>query len=122
MLKEFKEFITKGNLLEIATGLILALAFKAVVDSVVNDILTPIVSAVFSQPNFDTLSIHLGDSRIFYGRFINAVISFLIIGFVLFLIMKAYNALRRQKPEEVTDPGEDVLLLREIRDLLRVRS
>jgi large conductance mechanosensitive channel len=117
VLKEFKEFLTKGNLIEIAVGLILALAFKAVVDSVVNDVLTPIISAIFGQPNFATLSIHLGDSRIFYGRFINAVVSFVIIGFVLFLVMKAYNAVRRDTP--TPEPDEDILLLREIRDSLR---
>jgi large conductance mechanosensitive channel len=119
VLKEFKEFLTKGNLVEIAVGLILALAFKAVVDSVVGDIFTPIISAIFGQSDFGGLTIDIGDSHIFYGRFINAVISFVIIGLVLFVVMKLYNAVRKQTP---TEPDEEILLLREIRDSLRARS
>jgi large conductance mechanosensitive channel len=117
VLKEFKEFLTKGNLIEIAVGLILALAFKAVVDSVVGDIFTPIIGAIFGQADFSDLVIKVGDAHIFYGRFINAVISFVIIGFVLFIVMKAYNAIRRDTPPP--EPDEEVLLLREIRDSLR---
>jgi large conductance mechanosensitive channel len=120
VLKEFKEFLTKGNLIEIAVGLILALAFKTVVDSVVADLLTPIVAAIGGQPDFSSLTIHLGDGRIRYGSFINAVISFLIVGFVLFLVMKAYNAIRRDTPPP--EPDEEILLLREIRDSLRSRT
>jgi large conductance mechanosensitive channel len=117
VLKEFKEFLTKGNLIEIAVGLILALAFKAVVDSVVGDIFTPIIGAIFGQADFGDLTIKIGDAHIFYGRFINAVISFVIIGLVLFLVMKLYNAVRRNTP--APEPDEEILLLREIRDSLR---
>jgi large conductance mechanosensitive channel len=118
--KEFKEFLTRGNLIEIAVGLILALAFKTVVDSVVGDIFTPIISAIFGQPDFAGLTIDIGDSHIFYGRFINAVISFVIIGFVLFIVMKLYNSIRRDTP--TPEPDEEILLLREIRDSLRARN
>ena len=120
VLKEFKEFLTKGNLIEIAVGLILALAFKAVVDSVVNDIFTPIIAAIFGQPDFARMHINVGDSAIFYGRFINALISFVIIGFVLFLVMKIYNAVRRDTPPP--EPDEDIILLREIRDSMTNRA
>ena len=119
MLKEFKEFLTRGNLIEIAVGLILALAFKAIVDSVVADILTPIVAAVFGQPNFQSLTLDIGDGEIKYGVTANAIFSFVVIGFVLFLVMKAYNAIRREQPSEIE---EEILLLREIRDSLRARS
>jgi large conductance mechanosensitive channel len=118
VIKEFKEFLMKGNLLEIAIGLILALAFKAIVDSIVADILTPIIAAVFGQPSFQSLTLDIGDGEIKYGITLNALFSFIVIGLVLFVVMKAYNSMQRKGPEEeVTD--EEILLLREIRDSLR---
>lgn len=126
MLNEFKDFIMKGNLVEIATGLILALAFKTVVDSLVADIVTPIIAAIGGQPNFDSLVLDIGDGEIRYGMFLNAIVSFLIIGFILFLIVKAYNrmvdmARRGGKTEETEEASEEVVLLREIRDQLARR-
>lgn len=123
MLKEFKDFIMKGNLLEVAIGLILALAFKAVVDSLVNDIITPVIAAVGGQPNFGSLTLDIGDGRITYGLFLNAVLSLLIVGFILFLIVKAYNrmvamASRKGETEETPEDSAEVVLLREIRDAL----
>ncbi len=123
MLKEFKDFIMKGNLLEVAVGLILALAFKAVVDSLVADVITPVVAAVGGQPNFDTLVLDIGDGQIRYGAFLNTIISLLIVGFILFLIVKAYNrmvalAAGRGETEETPEDPADVVLLREIRDAL----
>jgi large conductance mechanosensitive channel len=123
MLKEFKDFIMKGNLVEIAVGLILALAFKAVVDSFVADIITPIIAAIGGQPNFDSLVLDIGDGEIRYGSFLNFVVSFIIIGFVLFLIVKAYNrmvemARRKGETEETEEDSAEVVLLREIRDSL----
>ena len=91
MLKEFKDFLLKGNLLEIAIGLVLALAFKTVIDSLVADVITPIIAAIGGQPNFDSLTLDIGDGQIRYGAFLNTIISFVIIGFVLFLIVKAFN-------------------------------
>ena len=127
MLKEFKDFLLKGNLLEIAVGLILALAFKSVVDSLVGDVITPIIGAIGGQADFGLLAMDIGDADIFYGRFINTIISFVIVGFVLFLIVKGYNrmvamAKRGGGEDEATETGEDVLLLREIRDQLRMRG
>ena len=126
MIKEFKDFIMKGNLVEVAVGLIIALAFKAVVDSLVADVITPIIGAVFGKPDFSSLTLGIGDGKILYGSFLNKVISFLIVGLVLFLIVKAYNrAVEMAKrggdvEEEAVD--EQVALLREIRDSLRTRS
>jgi large conductance mechanosensitive channel len=91
MLKEFREFILKGNLVEIAVAFIIALAFAAVVASFVADIITPIIAAIFRQPDFSSLKIDIGESAISYGKFLNAVITFLIVAFVTFLIVKAYN-------------------------------
>jgi large conductance mechanosensitive channel len=127
VLKEFKDFLLKGNLLEIAIGLVLALAFKTVIDSLVADVITPIIAAIGGQPNFDSLTLDIGDGQIRYGAFLNTIISFVIIGFVLFLIVKAFNAMleaaRRQgREDEINEPGEDVMLLREIRDSLRMRG
>ncbi len=100
MLREFKDFIMKGNLIELAVALIMALAFAAVVTSFVADIVTPIIAAIFGQPDFGQLKIDVGDSAILYGRFLNALITFLIVAFVMFLIVKAYN--RMTGPKAVT--------------------
>ena len=120
MLKEFKEFALKGNLIEIAVGLILALAFAGVVTSFTEDIIAPIIGAIFGQPNFDSLVIDIGDAEIRYGAFITALINFLIIAFVLFLIVKAYNRFRRNQGEDPAGPSE-IELLTEIRDALTGR-
>jgi large conductance mechanosensitive channel len=91
MLKEFKAFILRGNLVEIAVAFIMALAFAAVVASFVTDIVTPIIAAIVGQPDFSSLKVDIGESAISHGKFLNAVITFLIVGFVMFLIVKAYN-------------------------------
>jgi large conductance mechanosensitive channel len=100
VLKEFRDFITKGNLVEIAVAFIIALAFAAVVASFVADIVTPIIAAIFRQPDFSALKIDIGDSAITYGNFLNALITFLIVAFVMFMIVKAYN--RMTKPQATT--------------------
>ena len=122
LMAEFREFIEKGSIIDAAVGLILALAFKPVVDSLVNDIIMQIVAAIFGEPDFSRLSFDLGDATILYGNFINTVISFLAIGFIVFLLVKAYNNMQRAKEEEAAeeDPGpSDTELLTEIRDALR---
>ena len=123
LMAEFREFIEKGSIIDAAVGLILALAFKPVVDSLVNDIIMQIVAAIFGEPDFSRLSFDLGDATIFYGNFINTVISFLAIGFIVFLLVKAYNNMQRAKEEEEAveeDSGpSDTELLTEIRDALR---
>jgi large conductance mechanosensitive channel len=97
MLKEFRAFILRGNLVEIAVAFIMALAFAAVVASFVADIVTPIIAAIFRQPDFSSLKIDIGESAISYGKFLNAVITFLIVAFVMFLIVKAYNRMSGPK-------------------------
>lgn len=116
MIQEFKDFISKGGVFEAAVGLILALAFAPVVSSLVDDILMQIIAAVFGQPDFGNLSFGLGDAEIYYGRFINTLISFVAISFVVFLMVKAYNE-ATSKEEEASGPSE-VDLLTEIRDNL----
>lgn len=124
MLKEFKDFLMKGNLVEIAVGLILALTFKAVVDAVVLIINQLIAALVGSTTNFDDLYITVRDGRVYYGVFLTAVVSFLLTGFILFLIVKSYNkavdmARREGKTEETEEDPAEVVLLREIRDALQ---
>jgi large conductance mechanosensitive channel len=119
MFREFKEFISKGNLIELAVAVILGLAFNVVVQSLVADVFTPLIAAVFGEPDFSSITIQIGDGVIRIGSFLNALISFVIVGFVLFLVVKAYNRLLTKREEEAA-PTE-VELLRQIRDELRVR-
>ena len=104
MLKEFKEFLLRGNLIEIAVGLVLALAFTAVVTSLVEDLITPIIAAIFGQPDFSGLTFTINDSTFRYGEFLNALIAFVLIAAVLFfLVVKPVNAiLERWRAEEPT--------------------
>jgi len=126
MLKEFKQFIARGNIVEIAVGLIIALAFKTVVDSLVADVITPIVGALFGQPDFSSLTISLwDDATITYGAFLNTMFSFLAVAAaVFFFVVKPYNTLQarmakaEEGDEEAPAPAEEVVLLREIRDAL----
>lgn len=132
MLQEFKDFVNKGGVVEAAIGLVFALAFKPIVDSLVADIILPIVARVFGVPSFADLKIGLGgleevtledgtvvmrEPAIFYGQFIDTVISFLIIAFVLFMLIRTYNRVSN-KQEEEAGPTE-VELLTEIRDNLQ---
>ena len=122
MLKEFRAFILKGNLVEIAVAFIIALAFAAVVASFVADIVTPIIAAIFRQPDFSSLKIDIGESAISYGKFLNAVINFLIVAFAIFMIVRWINKLKRKEAADPTPaaapPAQDIVLLTEIRDLL----
>jgi large conductance mechanosensitive channel len=105
MLREFKEFLLKGNLIEVAVALVLALALTAVVSSLVEDLLTPLLAAVFGQPDFAGLTFEINDSVFRYGEFLNAVIAFVLIGAVLFFfVVKPVDALaeRRRKREDAT--------------------
>jgi len=117
MLQEFKDFIGKGNVLAVAVALIMALYFKAIVDALLEGVILPIVSAIFGEPTYENIGFGIGDARISIGLVINALISFVLVAFVLFLIVKAYNKMR---PEEASAPTE-VQLLTEIRDALKNR-
>ena len=120
-MKEFREFAFRGNLVEIAVGLILALAFSAVVNAFVEGIVMAAIAAIFGQPSFDDIVIHVGnDGRILIGTFLTAVVNFLIVAWILFLIVKAMNRMRRQEPASEA-PSEEIVLLREIRDQLARR-
>ena len=127
MLKEFKKFISQGNVLDLAIGMIIGASFKAIVDSFVNDIISPILGIFLGGIDFSQLSITVGQAQIMYGNFINSVISFLIIAFVLFMVVKAVNTAkeklsRNKAVEEAAEeaaPSKEEVLLTEIRDLLK---
>jgi large conductance mechanosensitive channel len=139
MLKEFKEFALKGNVLDLAIGIIIGAAFTAIVSSLVDDILMPPIGLIMGGVDFSQLFVVLDGEGEFntieqakeagavtwnIGLFINAVIKFLIVAFAVFLLVKAINRLVRkqeQKKPEAPPPAEDVMLLREIRDLLARR-
>ena len=127
MIKEFREFLLRGNVVDLAVAVILGAAFGAVVTSFVEDLLTPLLAAVGGEPDFAGLTFTINGSRFRYGEFINAVLSFVIIGAaVFFLVVKPVNALMaRRKAGEEPEPeavAEDVILLGEIRDLLKARA
>ena len=125
MLQEFKTFIMKGNLVEIAVGLILALKFADVIKSLQDYIISPIIGGIFGVPSFKDKTLSIGDGILGYGAFIDSLIAFVITGFVLFLIVKAYNASKEklaQSPEAAEDVPDDIILLREIRDALQAQG
>ena len=124
-IKEFKEFISKGDAMSMAVGIIIGGAFTAIVTSVVDDLIGPIIGLICGGLDFTSLSVGIGDAQIMFGNFIQAVINFLITAFVLFIIVKGLNkvkekALKEKKEEEAAEePAEEILLLREIRDSLK---
>jgi large conductance mechanosensitive channel len=104
---EFRQFLLRGNVVDLAVGVVIGVAFAAVVDSLVADIITPLVAAVFGTPDFSGLSFTLNESQVMYGSFINAVISFLIVAAaIFFMVVKPMNTLiamsRRQPPADPT--------------------
>ena len=102
MFKEFKEFISRGNVIDMAIGIIMGSAFTAIVKSMVDDLLMPIIAGLTAGVNYEDLVINIGGASLKIGNFINAIISFLIIAFVMFLIVKAINSLHKKEEEEVT--------------------
>lgn len=123
MLKEFKKFIARGNVLDLAVGVIVGGAFSSIVTSLVNNIFTPIIGLILGGVNFSNLSITFRDTQIMYGAFIQSVIDFLIVAFCLFIIVKMVNKLthkkENEKKEEKPQKSEQQKVLEEIRDLLK---
>lgn len=121
MIKEFKEFIMRGNVLDLAVGVIIGAAFSGIVNSLVEDLITPLIVSLTAQASIEDLSLPIGSATLRYGNFIQAIIDFLIIALVLFLIIKAANKFKRKNPEmdveEVEIPAAEQYL-KDIRDLL----
>ena len=138
MLKEFREFAIKGNVIDLAVGVIIGAAFGKIVDSLVGDIIMPVIGALFGKLDFSSLFIVLGTVPpgtattldalkkagvpvLAYGNFLTIALNFVLLAFVIFLMVKQINRLRRESPAPAPSPAppEDVVLLREIRDSLR---
>lgn len=125
--EEFVKFIERGNVLDLAVGVIIGGAFSSIVTSLVNNILTPILGLFLGGVNFSHLSLTFKDTKIEYGAFIQSVIDFLIVAFCIFMIIKFVNKLMSfkkkeeivEKIEEAAQKNEEVLILEEIRDLLK---
>jgi large conductance mechanosensitive channel len=143
LLNEFREFAMKGNVVDLAVGVIIGAAFSKIVDSLVNDLVMPILSRIIGKLDFSSRFLVLGDIPagtpltlealkkagvpvLAWGNFTTVALNFLILAFVIFLMVRAINRLRRQHLGETAaapaPPAEDVLLLREIRDSLKVRA
>ncbi len=123
--REFKEFIAKGNVMSMAVGIIVGSAFTAIVTSLNQDIITPLLGLILGQIDFTSLSLTVGNASIMYGNFIQAILTFLITALTLFFVLKGFNRLTKRKqaqevkPEEPAPVPEDIQLLTEIRDLLK---
>ena len=121
-IKEFKEFISRGSVIDLAVAVVIGGAFTKIVNSLVDDIIMPIIGVIIGGINFENLMITVGTAEIRYGMFIQAIVNFLLISLVIFSIIKSINQFKKkeeEKPEEPAAPSEDVVLLTEIRDLLR---
>jgi large conductance mechanosensitive channel len=133
MLNEFKNFIARGNVFDMAVGIIIGAAFTTIVNSMVGDLIMPIIGVLTSGVDFSDLFIALdgnnyasiqaakdaGAAVISYGIFINAVINFLIVSFVIFMLVKQVNRLKKAEATAPAEPAADIVLLTEIRDLLK---
>lgn len=136
MTSEFKEFITKGNVMDLAVGVIIGAAFGKIVDSLVNDIIMPIVGKITGGVDFSNMFIALKDipegnagtyaalktagvPMLAYGNFITILINFIILAFIIFQMVKMVNRMKKAEPAAAPATPDDVLLLREIRDALK---
>ena len=121
ILKEFKEFISKGNVIDMAVGVIIGGAFSKIVTSLVNDIIMPLIGVIIGGLDFTSLSIKIKDSEILYGSFIQNIVDFLIIATCIFTVIKILNKFKKKQEEKPTpvETPEDIKLLTEIRDLLK---
>ena len=138
MMQEFKEFAVKGSVVDLAVGVIIGAAFAKIVDSVVSDLILPLVGAVIGKLDFSNFFVVLGSVPagtvrtldalkkagvpVFaYGNFITVAVNFAILAFIIFLMIKQINRLKKETPAAPAVPPEDVVLLREIRDSLKNR-
>ena len=125
MLKEFRDFVNRGNVIDLAVAVIIGGAFGAIITSLVNDIIMPIVGIIVGGVDFASLSVQVDEATILYGSFIQAIVNFLIIAFVLFLIVRSINKLQKEEeaaPAPPPEPSAEEKLLTEIRDLLKEQS
>jgi len=129
IINEFKEFIARGSVIDLAVGMIIGSAFTKIVTSLVNDVLMPAIGVILGGVDFTNLTIKFKDATIYYGNFIQNIIDFLIVAFCIFALVKTINTLtnkRKKKEEEkeevVSKKSDEVILLEEIRDLLKKKK
>jgi large conductance mechanosensitive channel len=124
VLKEFREFIMRGNVLDLAVAVIIGGAFGAIVTSLVDDIIMPLVGILLGGLDFTGLAIEVGSAKVLYGNFIQATVNFLVIALALFLVVKAANKVTRKKVEAPVPPAPtaEEKLLTEIRDILAAQN
>jgi large conductance mechanosensitive channel len=122
-IKEFKQFISRGNVMDLAIGVIIGSAFGKIVTSVVNDILMPLIGIIIGGLDFTNLSIKIKDATINYGMFIQNVIDFLIVAICIFIFIKIVSKfIKKSEEKEEIKKDEQIILLEEIRDLLKKQS
>ena len=119
IVKEFREFAIKGNVVDLAVGVIIGAAFGKIVASAVGDIVMPIVGMLIGGVEFTDLAITLGNAKILYGKFIQTCLDFLIVAWAIFIAVKVINRLKRENPAAPPAPPKQEQLLEEIRDLLK---
>ncbi len=125
LVKEFKEFIERGNVIDLAVGVVIGSAFGKIVSSIVDDILMPWIGVLLGGLDFSNLSIKVGEATVKYGSFIQNVIDFLIIAFCIFVVVKLMNKMVRKEEKKKVEPpkkSDEVILLEEIRDLLKKKT
>ncbi|PEY42430.1 large conductance mechanosensitive channel protein MscL [Bacillus cereus] len=126
MWKEFKAFALKGNVLDLAVGVVIGGAFGKIVSSLVNDVIMPLIGILLGGIDFSGLSYPVGKATLKYGAFIQTIFDFLIIAFSIFLFIKLFNKLtfkkEEEKVEEIPEPTQEEILLGEIRDLLKQQN
>lgn len=124
MIKEFKEFISRGNVIDLAVGVIIGGAFGKIVTSLVNDVIMPLIGIISGGLNFAELSYTVGDATIAYGSFIQSLIDFFIIAICIFAVIKVLNMFKRKKKEPAAppEPSKEEVLLTQIRDLLKEKK
>ncbi len=122
MLKEFKEFISKGNVVDLAVGVIIGAAFTSIVNSLVNNLINPLLGIFMGQIDFSSLSVSVGNATFKYGAFINSIINFLIIALVVFLLVKFINKLMPKKEPEEKSVTPEQQYLQEIVDILKEKK
>lgn len=127
LLRDFRDFALKSNVVDLAVAVVIGVAFNAIISALVNDVVMPVVAALFGKPNFDDLAFTLRESPVYYGRFLTAVVNFVIVAFTLFVIVRSFEALQARTVRIVAEPAPtaptpEVEVLTEIRDLLRERA
>ena len=121
MLQEFKSFAMKGNVVDLAVGVIIGAAFGKIVASLVEDVVMPLVGTLLGGVNFSGLAITVGSATLKYGKFLQTCLDFLIIAWAIFIAVKLINRMRKEEPAAPAAPPKQEVLLEEIRDLLKKR-